>query len=223
MRVLMAPGGIEPPRAASKAAALSAELRGLVVPSLASRHGEPVAGPGRQVRAGHRARSRARLPTARFEEGGGRDSNPRPPGPQPGALPTELPPPRARHRIRARATRPADSTVGLRYRARRTLRRLVKRDTADERLPVLLLMPVPHSGHVIVASLTNATRPSVIRAGFGRPSGYWIPTAGVLMTAVAHPRPPLPTGPRVGAGAVRGLREACAAPIAAAWVASKSP
>src|SRR3954469_22309808 len=27
-------------------------------------------------------------------EGGGRDSNPRPPGPQPGALPTELPPPR---------------------------------------------------------------------------------------------------------------------------------
>src|SRR5207342_2414296 len=26
--------------------------------------------------------------------GGGRDSNPRPPGPQPGALPTELPPPR---------------------------------------------------------------------------------------------------------------------------------
>src|SRR3954471_6856109 len=26
-------------------------------------------------------------------EGGGRDSNPRPPGPQPGALPTELPPP----------------------------------------------------------------------------------------------------------------------------------
>src|SRR6266536_6581847 len=30
-------------------------------------------------------------------EGGGRDSNPRPPGPQPGALPTELPPPRPRH------------------------------------------------------------------------------------------------------------------------------
>ena len=27
--------------------------------------------------------------------GGGRDSNPRPPGPQPGALPTELPPPRS--------------------------------------------------------------------------------------------------------------------------------
>src|SRR5512133_4011546 len=26
--------------------------------------------------------------------GGGRDLNPRPPGPQPGALPTELPPPR---------------------------------------------------------------------------------------------------------------------------------
>ena len=30
---------------------------------------------------------------ARSTEGGGRDSNPRPPGPQPGALPTELPPP----------------------------------------------------------------------------------------------------------------------------------
>ena len=29
-------------------------------------------------------------------EGGGRDSNPRPPGPQPGALPTELPPPSGR-------------------------------------------------------------------------------------------------------------------------------
>ena len=32
---------------------------------------------------------------ARSVRGGGRDSNPRPPGPQPGALPTELPPPRA--------------------------------------------------------------------------------------------------------------------------------
>ena len=58
----MAPGGVEPPLAASKAAALSAELRG--------HDGWTV-------------------------EGGGRDSNPRPPGPQPGALPTELPPPRA--------------------------------------------------------------------------------------------------------------------------------
>src|SRR5262245_34562930 len=36
-------------------------------------------------------------------EGGRGDSNPRPPGPQPGALPTELLPPRAEHRIRARA------------------------------------------------------------------------------------------------------------------------
>src|SRR3954451_13566024 len=35
-------------------------------------------------------------------EGGGRDSNPRPPGPQPGALPTELPPPRSGHRIARR-------------------------------------------------------------------------------------------------------------------------
>src|SRR5690242_2634000 len=33
-------------------------------------------------------------------KGGERDSNPRPPGPQPGALPTELPPPRATKDIR---------------------------------------------------------------------------------------------------------------------------
>src|SRR5580765_7555263 len=62
----MAPGGLEPPHAASKAAALSAELRG--------------------------------------HEGGGGDSNPRPPGPQPGALPTELPPPRTEDRSRHPAT-----------------------------------------------------------------------------------------------------------------------
>src|SRR5439155_23951093 len=35
-------------------------------------------------------------------QGGGWDSNPRPPGPQPGALPTELPPPRAGLRIASR-------------------------------------------------------------------------------------------------------------------------
>ena len=39
-------------------------------------------------RSGIRAADQART------RGGGRDSNPRPPGPQPGALPTELPPPR---------------------------------------------------------------------------------------------------------------------------------
>src|SRR5215203_4923720 len=33
-------------------------------------------------------------PRGGSERGGERDSNPRPPGPQPGALPTELPPPR---------------------------------------------------------------------------------------------------------------------------------
>jgi hypothetical protein len=32
-------------------------------------------------------------------KGGERDSNPRPPGPQPGALPTELPPPRSRYSV----------------------------------------------------------------------------------------------------------------------------
>src|SRR5205085_7605700 len=41
---------------------------------------------------------------SRAGEGGGRDSNPRPPGPQPGALPTELPPPRSGHRIAATLT-----------------------------------------------------------------------------------------------------------------------
>jgi hypothetical protein len=40
--------------------------------------------------------------TALGEEGGGRDSNPRPPGPQPGALPTELPPPRGGYRVTPR-------------------------------------------------------------------------------------------------------------------------
>jgi hypothetical protein len=38
--------------------------------------------------------------------GGGWDSNPRPPGPQPGALPTELPPPREDHRIRGATVGP---------------------------------------------------------------------------------------------------------------------
>ena len=76
----VAPGGIEPPHAASKAAALSTELRGLA---------------GQRSDAAGASRSRQR------HEGGGRDSNPRPPGPQPGALPTELPPPRQRHIVAA--------------------------------------------------------------------------------------------------------------------------
>src|ERR671914_113215 len=37
-------------------------------------------------------------------QGGGWDSNPRPPGPQPGALPTELPPPRIADGIREPAS-----------------------------------------------------------------------------------------------------------------------
>ena len=41
-------------------------------------------------------------------KGGERDSNPRPPGPQPGALPTELPPPRSRYSV-------ASSTGRRRY------------------------------------------------------------------------------------------------------------
>jgi hypothetical protein len=47
-------------------------------------------------------------------QGGERDSNPRPPGPQPGALPTELPPPRSSHRVpSAAAERRAGSRVTL--------------------------------------------------------------------------------------------------------------
>src|SRR5438477_11872867 len=43
----------------------------------------------------HEQRPARRLTVERARrEGGGGDSNPRPPGPQPGALPTELPPPR---------------------------------------------------------------------------------------------------------------------------------
>src|SRR5215218_10260476 len=48
----------------------------------------------RRLRIARRATGGPRSNAAALGEGGGRDSNPRPPGPQPGALPTELPPPR---------------------------------------------------------------------------------------------------------------------------------
>src|SRR4051794_23632309 len=54
------------------------------------------------VTGGAASRPYARAP---LRKGGGRDLNPRPPGPQPGALPTELPPPRPRHRSRGSAQR----------------------------------------------------------------------------------------------------------------------
>src|SRR2546425_7317941 len=50
---------------------------------------------------------------ARCSRGGGWDSNPRPPGPQPGALPTELPPPRGVLRI-ATPHRGRDKAPGAR-------------------------------------------------------------------------------------------------------------
>jgi hypothetical protein len=61
-------------------------------------------GSGRQPAAGARGAGRKGRPTPsppRFGQtkGGGWDSNPRPPGPQPGALPTELPPPRSGYRV----------------------------------------------------------------------------------------------------------------------------
>src|SRR6266487_6580995 len=85
----MAPGGVEPPRADSKSAALPLSYgaqpsKGECARALSrSREAGPHAGPA----------GRKRL-AAKEREGGGGDSNPRPPGPQPGALPTELPPPR---------------------------------------------------------------------------------------------------------------------------------
>src|SRR6201987_1434305 len=66
----MARGGVEPPHADSKSAALPLSYG------------------------------------AEGSRGGGGDSNPRPPGPQPGALPTELPPPRSVHRSLVAAQRP---------------------------------------------------------------------------------------------------------------------
>src|SRR5918997_3402031 len=48
----------------------------------------------------HREKPEDGATTAGRRRGGGRDSNPRPPGPQPGALPAELPPPRRRKCIR---------------------------------------------------------------------------------------------------------------------------
>src|SRR5262249_25105208 len=57
-----------------------------------------------------RRKRRRRSTTTGSREGGGRDLNPRPPGPQPGALPTELPPPRPQHGIRAADQRPTTSS-----------------------------------------------------------------------------------------------------------------
>ena len=129
----MAPGGVEPPPAGSKPAALSTELRGRYTNGSAdeppelpwptglgpranglcgllrrsvARSGTPegisdlCTGRGRPSCRDLRGWGSAatRIPTLR-NKGGGRDSNPRPPGPQPGALPTELPPPRGRERI----------------------------------------------------------------------------------------------------------------------------
>src|SRR4051812_18645830 len=87
----MAPGGVEPPHTDSKSVALSTELRG--------RSNEFA----RTLLAFWRvAGGRVRRPqpaAGQDARGGGGDSNPRPPGPQPGALPTELPPPRSEDRI----------------------------------------------------------------------------------------------------------------------------
>ena len=58
---------------------------------------------GAELRADLSNRAQFTRAAATTAEGGERDSNPRPPGPQPGALPTELPPPRPRHRSRVSA------------------------------------------------------------------------------------------------------------------------
>src|SRR5205814_7291799 len=69
---------------------------------------------------------------SRETEGGGGDSNPRPPGPQPGALPTELPPPREQRghgtrlaraqRLLSTRRRPPRGSSASRARPRRTPR-----------------------------------------------------------------------------------------------------
>src|SRR5438045_1593571 len=75
----------------------------------------------RTRRVGGREPAPSITPGAGALQGGERDSNPRPPGPQPGALPTELPPPSgtivtaisgsaAASRRAPRATRPASRT-----------------------------------------------------------------------------------------------------------------
>jgi hypothetical protein len=63
---------------------------------------------------------------ALLRRGGGGDSNPRPPGPQPGALPTELPPPRPEQSSRGRGclptSRPRCATAAAARRVRRSRR-----------------------------------------------------------------------------------------------------
>ena len=89
----MAPGGVEPPHTDSKSVALSAELRG---PERRVQPPQRRALPASAATAVRRMiRRKSCAEGATFGGGGGGwDSNPRPPGPQPGALPTELPPPR---------------------------------------------------------------------------------------------------------------------------------
>ena len=92
--------GRRPPRAASAGARAPAVTRGVhaLDPPQASRPGvhgpvpvlSPAAGAAAQDRTPESPRQQG------FREGERRDSNPRPPGPQPGALPTELRPPRCR-------------------------------------------------------------------------------------------------------------------------------
>ena len=86
--------------------------------------------------------------TGTYRKGGGRDSNPRPPGPQPGALPTELPPPRERQDTGA-ATSPCARRAASAVTARRglgaTVRPLgpvaqwIERQTSNLRAKVRLL------------------------------------------------------------------------------------
>jgi hypothetical protein len=65
-----------------------------------------VLGVGRGRCSGARGDSPPLAGAAQYGEGGGRDSNPRPPGPQPGALPTELPPPSGHSVARKQARYP---------------------------------------------------------------------------------------------------------------------
>src|SRR3954467_4145965 len=87
-------------RIESKPACCASAILASGAPHLAASSTAPIVSDGPANAAGAQASAPSSTDTTTLtpntpSEGGGRDSNPRPPGPQPGALPTEPPPPRA--------------------------------------------------------------------------------------------------------------------------------
>src|SRR4051812_42037602 len=86
-------------RIESKPACCASVIFASGAPHFAASSTAPIFSDGPATAAGAQASAPSSTDTTTLtpntpSEGGGRDSNPRPPGPQPGALPTELPPPR---------------------------------------------------------------------------------------------------------------------------------